>query len=65
MSATTKEQFEALRKAHKILSDENRALRNDNFILAQALRQYVHCRHGSVDCFCTEEAKAALHERPA
>jgi hypothetical protein len=66
MSATTqaktKDQLVALRRAHKILADENRALRNDNYVLAQALKQYTYCRHACVDCFCTREARAALHE---
>lgn len=56
------DELTALRTAHKILSDEMRALRNDNFILAQALRLYKHCRHGSVNCFCVKEARAALWE---
>jgi hypothetical protein len=52
----------ALRQAHKTLSDEMRALRNDNFMLAQALRVYKYCRHGCEDCFCVKEARAALWE---
>ena len=27
-----------------------------------ALLKYVHCRHGGVDCPCTNEARAALYE---
>jgi hypothetical protein len=26
----------------------------------KALRHYKHCRHGCVDCFCTQEARAEL-----
>lgn len=69
MSAKTqskaKDDLEKLRQAHQILADENRAIRNDNYVLTQALRQYLHCRHGSVNCFCTAEARNALHERKA
>lgn len=30
--------------------------------LLEALKKYVHCRHGSIDCFCTKEASAAIYE---
>jgi len=33
--------------------------------LEAVLRQYTHCRHGCIDCFCTKEAKAALYSPPA
>jgi hypothetical protein len=30
--------------------------------LREALRLYTHCRHASIDCFCTKEAKAILYD---
>jgi len=29
-------------------------------VLREALERYRNCRHGSIDCFCVKEAKAAL-----
>lgn len=28
--------------------------------LEATLKLYTHCRHASIDCFCTKEAKAVL-----
>lgn len=42
------------------LNAECAVLRADCIRLNRALKSYVNCRHGCIDCFCCAEARAAL-----
>lgn len=37
------------------------ALCNEVVRLRAVLEKYTYCRHGCIECFCTQEARAHLH----
>ena len=43
---------------------EANRLRIENDELRKALEKYTVCRHSSINCFCTTEARAALYLSP-
>lgn len=52
-------------KVVELSADEyDRLLKTRIRELETALKRYCTCRHGSVDCFCTLEARAAMFEVP-
>jgi hypothetical protein len=52
--------FEKLVKQLKRANDEEAEIQTKLQNTLKALRHYKHCRHGCVDCFCTQEARAEL-----
>lgn len=48
--------FEQVRKAATLEAKLRKAI--------QTLERYRNCRHGSIDCFCTKEARDVLAEYP-
>jgi hypothetical protein len=59
--ATDEEVLESLQEEFDGMQRTARAYAARCRDLEAVLKIYTHCRHASIDCFCTKEAKAALY----
>lgn len=49
---------EFIQRGHDLLAASMREAKK----LREALEKYTSCHHGSIDCFCVLDARAALYE---